>query len=424
VTNEQSDPSPPLRHSVTPSPRHSLLPAGSTVGYCTNVHAGADLDGALANLERYAVPIQRLVDPAQPLGVGLWFSARAARQLVDNPTRLPHLRDWLAEHQLLPFTLNGFPHGDFHQPIVKHAVYHPDWTTAARADFTYDLITILNALLPTGTEGSISTLPIGWPPSAPSSASSAPLREIPSSAITSLQSIAADLALLRSTTGRLIHLDLEPEPGCILERSEDAVRLFHQLGDSDPIRTHLRVCHDICHAAVMFEDQERMLRRYAAAGIQVGKVQVSSAVRVNFNELSPQDRRPAFDQLRAFQEDRYLHQTNVLGPGAAAPIFYEDLPLATAAADGDHPTGEWRIHFHVPIYLDSFGLLRTTRDEIDRLLALAASHTCRHFEIETYAWGVLPPPPPPLQKPDLAAGIARELRWFRSRCTPPGGATL
>jgi len=87
------------------------------------------------------------------------------------------------------------------------------------------------------------------------------------------------------------------------------------------------------------------------------------------------------------------------------------LPLALKAESLD-PRGQWRVHFHVPIYLSEFGRLRATQDEISRCLAAAAKHTnCKHFEVETYAWGVLPAE---LKQPELAAGIAEELKWFDS----------
>src|SRR5207237_3224265 len=98
------------------------------------------------------------------------------------------------------------------------------------------------------------------------------------------------------------------------------------------------------------------------AGIAVGKVQVSSAVRVPLDELAAADRAAALAQLAAFAEDRYLHQTVALG-GDGATMFYEDLPLALRTA-GQQPRGEWRIHFHVPIYLERFGLLSTSQGDI------------------------------------------------------------
>jgi hypothetical protein len=61
--------------------------------------------------------------------------------------------------------------------------------------------------------------------------------------------------------------------------------------------------------------------------------------------------------------------------------------------------------FHVPIYLESFGLLRTTRDDIVECMRLLKDSEVKHWEVETYSWNVLPPE---LQVNDLAEGIAKE----------------
>ncbi len=75
-----------------------------------------------------------------------------------------------------------------------------------------------------------------------------------------------------------------------------------------------------------------------------------------------------------------------------------------------HPTsGQWRVHFHVPIYLERFGPLRTTQDDIRKCLQAVGQHPdLRHFEVETYAWSVLPRE---LQQAELADGIALEMQW-------------
>src|SRR5262245_26679909 len=88
------------------------------LGYCTNVHAGVDLEQTQANLERFARVVKRRFSPQAPMGVGLWLSASAARGLLDGQ-RLPPFAAWLAEVGLVPFTLNGFPYGDFHRRVVK-----------------------------------------------------------------------------------------------------------------------------------------------------------------------------------------------------------------------------------------------------------------------------------------------------------------
>jgi hypothetical protein len=78
---------------------------------------------------------------------------------------------------------------------------------------------------------------------------------------------------------------------------------------------------------------------------------------------------------------------------------------------GTSSLGEWRVHFHVPLYLERFGWIETTQQEIlDCMAAVRRVSGVKHFEAETYAWNVLPSD---LQVEDLAAGIADEMSWVR-----------
>jgi hypothetical protein len=386
-----------------------------STGYCTNVHAGATLEETRANLERYALDVKRRYSPDRPMGVGLWLSAKAAEELVRSGGE-GEFAEWLAERGLVPYTLNGFPYGDFHQQVVKHRVYEPNWYRPERLHYTMQLVQIHDRILPTGMEGSISTLPIAWGTPCAS-------REELEQAATHLRQAAQWMHQLEQDTGRLIYLCLEPEPGCVFSFTDDAVHFFQwQLfgqEDEEVVQRHIRVSHDVCHAAVMFEEQEEVLRKFAAAGIQVGKIQVSAALSMNldlFERPAGEARRAAIKQLSQFAEDRYLHQTVVRRD--SEDIFYEDLPLALEAEAND-PRGEWRVHFHVPIYLQEFGKLRATQEQIGECLTAAKKHTdCKHFEVETYAWGVLPPE---LKQPDLAAGIAEELKWFEEQVAGTSG---
>ena len=194
--------------------------ANSTIqiGYCTNVHAGADLETTRANLQQHAVAVKQKFSPDGPLGIGLWLSANTARTLREGE-RIRDFAAWLTAVGLAPFTLNGFPYGDFHQPVVKHEVYKPTWSEPSRVDYTLDLIEILDGLLPPGMEGSISTLPIQWGKPSPSS-------EQLSAAAANLRKVADRLAWLEEERGRLIYLCLEPEPGCVLDQAQDVVEFF------------------------------------------------------------------------------------------------------------------------------------------------------------------------------------------------------
>lgn len=377
------------------------------IGYCTNVHAGADLEQVKANLERYACAVKRMVRPDAPLGVGLWLSAAAARRIIEANT-VAAFADWLGERGLAPMTFNGFPYGDFHQESVKYDVYAPNWCDPRRLEYTRELARILAGLIPAGAEAGISTLPIGWKPEVASQVAQRCAAE-------NLIAMATELETLESETGRHLHVDLEPEPGCLLETSSDVVHFFetHLDGrhDADMLRRRLRVCHDICHAAVMFEEQSDALAAYAKAGVAVGKVQVSSALAVDFTAMNDAQVSVAVAPLRDFAEDRYLHQTTVRAMPGGPVEFFDDLCLALDACAGC-PNGEWRVHFHVPIDLDRFGALKTTSNQIKKLLEAPIASGISAFEIETYAWDVLPPA---LRTHDLAAGIAREWRWFEEQ---------
>jgi hypothetical protein len=384
------------------------------VGYCTNVHAGRDLPAVIENIDNYCLPIRNMVRPQSSLGVGLWFSEKSASQLLEDDN-LRRLRERLVSHRLVPFTLNGFPQGDFHSEVVKHRVYHPTWWQPERLDYTLNLVKILDGLLMPGQVGSISTLPISWGAPHPTS-------QQLHAAAQNLLAVAESLHRLMESTGRFITLAIEPEPGCALTDSR-SLRKFFQDYLSAPALTsrqselahrYLSVCHDVCHAAVMFEDQQLELEQMQSEGISIGKVQVSSAIEVHWHTMTIAQRVDAFEQLRSFAEDRYLHQTVVQQSSTRSTSMIEDLPAAVAAiSDPKLLDDQWRIHFHVPIYLERFGDLQSTQYEITTLLQLIDQPNMPrftgHFELETYAWGVLPKS---IQAKSLCEGIAQEIAWF------------
>lgn len=379
------------------------------VGYCTNVHAGANLDQTKANLQTHATLVREKLGEEGPLGIGLWLSASTAKSLLE-PGQLPEFRDWLASAGLLPYTLNGFPYGDFHETVVKHKVYRPTWWETPRKEYTLDLIEILHHLLPEGAVGSISTLPLGWPDPMPTA-------EQLATAAGNLQAVALHLEQLEQQTGRLIHINIEPEPGCLIDTTEDMIRFFREHLFTGPagsrVGRYLRVCHDVCHAAVMFEPQATVLAQYQEAGIQIGKVQVSSAIEIVFGASGDPATPQILAQLGEFAEDRYLHQTMVRTADGKQTL-HEDLPPLLAAAAAEPPADQtWRIHFHLPIYLSEAGHLGTTQGQIVEFLE-AARHDSEisHYEVETYAWSVLPAR---LKQADLASGIAEEIRWLRKQ---------
>ena len=195
------------------------------IGYCTNVHAGSTLEEVKKNLHDYSWEVKQLVSPNSPLGIGLWFSANCVREL-SQPANLEALKSQLDELELVPFTFNGFPYGDFHQPVVKHKVYRPTWADASRLDYTLQLADIQSQLLPEGSAGSISTLPLAWPTDGFARLWNPGDVEVVQQSAVNLKKCAAALHQLFEQTGRKIRLAIEPEPGCLIDNCEAATEFF------------------------------------------------------------------------------------------------------------------------------------------------------------------------------------------------------
>ena len=399
-------------------------PDGAHLTYCTNIHPGEEWAEVRANLLDYVVPIRNRLAPGVPFGLGLRLSGRAAEALGEEAA-LDELRRILDEHDLYVFTINGFPYGPFHGVPVKEAVYSPDWLEPERVVYTNRLADILAAILPEGLEGTISTVPGAFAPRIAYEADAATVAA-------AMASHVAKLVRLRDETGRRIALAIEPEPWCQLERIDQTVAFFerHLFGDAGKsalrretgmtagaaetaLREHVGVCYDICHMAVEFEDTAAALGKLRASGIRVPKVQVSAGLRVVFDG----DNAARLEALRAFAEDVYLHQV-VERRRDGGIARYLDLPEALAAAESDPAApAEWRIHFHVPLFHKDFGHFESTQAYVADALTVLRDSDCRHFEVETYTWHVLPPE---LRNLDIVDAVSRELEWTANQLGAPG----
>lgn len=394
-----------------------LLDAGGAachLTYCTNIHAAEHWPDVARGLREHLPRIRTLLAPHARMGVGLRLAASAAQSLRD-PACMDELREILGDDCYV-FTLNGFPYGAFHGQRVKDGAYRPDWSQPERLAYTDLLADELAAMLPEGLDGSVSTVPGTYKPWLAGGGEARVAR-----IVDNLLAHAAHLVAIRRETGRCIDLALEPEPSCLLETVDETVRFFEQhlysatavrrlatlaglsRGDAEQaLRTHLSVCYDVCHAAVEYEDPVASTERLRAAGIRIGKLQLSSAL-----EVDPVDA-AAVQALRAFDEPVYLHQTVERRGGRLTR--YEDLGPAlanAAAAEG----AQWRSHFHVPVFLERMEHFATTQAFLRAILSLhRAQALSPHLEVETYTWDVLPAE---YRDTELASAIARELAWVR-----------
>jgi hypothetical protein len=378
--------------------------SGVPLAYCSNVHPAVDLHDLRERLDQTAVPAVRLL--GRPVAVGLWLPKSALEGV--EPDAVESFRGWTAERGLTTTTMNAFPFGDFHAKRVKEKVYEPDWTNSERSRYTNRVADFLAALLPENSAGSISTLPCCYRRLKPNAAAD--------DFAACFMATVEHLASIRERTGRTIRLAIEPEPGCFLERTGQAIDFIQRLKElasssslGDAVREHVGVCFDVCHAAVMFENPGDSVRELAAAEIRIPKIQISSAIELR----APADR-GARKFLSQFVEERYLHQT--IGRQGDRFLFAEDLTTTHALMPSDdwRTCESWRVHFHVPIHKQEIGPLHTTSWAVEETLAAAASLPyAPDLEVETYTWDVLPA----IGKSgadDLAHGLAAELKHAQS----------
>ena len=194
------------------------------------------------------------------------------------------------------------------------------------------------------------------------------------------------------------------------ERSLSALATELDVGTaeaSEILRRHIGTVYDICHQAVEFEDISASLQSLVDNDIPVFKLQEAAAVRI------PKVTAESVQALQEYADSVYLTQTIEKKDGVLTRFL--NLEDAFAAFEKD-PTGdrEWRIHFHVPVFLESLGEhFKTTRFAIEEALAFHKKNPLSaQLEIETYTWDVLPDH---LKTGDIVDYVVLELEWVMSQ---------
>jgi hypothetical protein len=389
--------------------------------YCTNIHAGESWSDHFAALQQNIPVIKKRININRSFGIGLRLSHQASLALQEREA-LESFKEWLKQEDCYVFTMNGFPYGGFHHTSVKDHVHSPDWTTSERLSYTIRLFDILSELLPQEMEGGISTSPLSykyW-----HSAGQQP--EVFERTTKNILQVVEHLILLKEKTGKLLHLDIEPEPDGLLESGPEFFDWYERyllpMGkeylqkqmeytaeqSAQAIREHLQLCYDVCHFAVGYEDHVAVIRQLREKKINVGKIQISAALKAAMPDEQP-ERALVIRAFRQFNESTYLHQV-VARQRDGSLKRYPDLPEALNDA-GNTASKEWRSHFHVPLFVQDYGLLRSTQEDIREVLSIQrAQPFTNHLEVETYTWEVLPE----ALKVPLSESIIREMEWVIS----------
>jgi hypothetical protein len=314
------------------------------------------------------------------------------------------------------YTVNAFPYGPFKNQIVKEQVYEPDWRSEERTQYTINVADVLADVVPANISPSIQSAPLGFKPRVTGP-------DVVASFTDHVLRVAAHLVKLEAQTGRTVTLALEPEPYCFLETTDEVVEYFgkHLYSGAAAeklaklaripiseahiaLRRHVGVVFDICHQAIEYENISECLQKLVDAGIPIFKLQEAAAMRI------PNVTQKIVDTLKRYSKTIYLTQTVEKKDGKLNRFLnLEDAFQAWEKNPGDR---EWRVHFHVPVFLDDLGEFGTTRFAIEEALKFHKNKPLsRQLEIETYTWDVLPDH---LKTGDIVDYVCRELEWVRS----------
>lgn len=385
--------------------------------YCSNIYSSDTWNDIFVNLKKNIPKISSKLSINKPFGIGLRLSNKAATQLLEN-NNIVVFQEWLNENNYYVSTINGFVYGNFYNTNIKDKVYKPDWTTLERANYNNLLIEILSKLCPIGKEIGFSTAPLGYKFSLNKEKETSDNNLV----INYLLILLKKLIYIEKLENKTIHIDFEPEADCLLENIHDVINFFEKsllinlaskltedLNITLPeaknyILKHLRICYDICHQSVQFEDHLKNFEILNKRNIKIGKIQLSSALEINVKKHTLNNLKIDLDK---FKDEIYLHQV-VIKNFDGSFTKYRDLPEALENFS-DNKESFWRIHYHLPIFAENYNNLFTTRKELQTIINfLKTSPITSCLEIETYTWEILPKE----LKFNLIESIVKEYEWI------------
>ena len=390
--------------------------------YSTLVHPGDTWAEMWDSLTTYVPKVKARVCPDKPFGVSLRLSAASAATLTASPEERRKLKAFLDDNDLYLYTVNAFPYGPFKNQVIKEEVYEPDWRSLERSSYTEQVAEILAEVCPHFVNPTIQSPPLGFKPRVTGP-------DVIEAYAANIRKLAVFLHRLKERTGRTVTLALEPEPACFLETTAETIEFFTKVLRSPSsidalaqtlgvdaaeariiLDRHVGTVYDICHQAVEYEDIGASLQALADNDISVFKLQEAAAVRI------PQVTQASVEALREYADSVYLTQTIEKKDGQLTRFLNLEDAFAHYEAN---PGGEreWRIHFHVPVFLEKLGEhFETTRFAIEDALAFhRKNRLSAQLEIETYTWDVLPDH---LKTGDIVDYVVQELEWVRGQLLP------
>ena len=372
--------------------------------FCTNIFKSASWEECFSELKKNLPQITQTYQI--PFGIGLKLSNQEVEELL-IPHNTKEFNQWLNDNNYYISTINAFAYGEFHGKNNKANIYEPDWTTEKRILYTKNIIELISKLDSKSKNIPISTVPLGFKPNFSKT-------EVSTAAL-NLIHMAQHIDSINKATHKKIILALEPEPACFLETSKDIKEFFSDYlfnsafyldQNLSPelillVKEHIGICVDTCHFSVMFNDRVDNIKTILNLGIRIPKVQLSSGLVFSGTEQE------FYNIIKDFDDKIFLHQYSK--KTASKITHFLDLP--NNFEQSSHRS-EYRVHFHVPLFENNYGVLSGTQEFTKEVIHLF-THECKQdmiFEVETYTFSVLPKKYLNLS---LNESIKKELDWVK-----------
>ncbi len=370
-----------------------LYKKNTHIMYCSNIFKKDSWKELIKNINKYSKIIKKKYPYKRKIAIGLCLSNKMANLLI-NKKKLKKFKNLINKKNIYVPSINGFVYKKFHQKMIKDKIYIPDWSSKKRIKYTNKLIKIINELNKTG---SISTLPISYKKWIKKGKESYILYQ---SSINILKSIKNIIK-----TKNNIHIDIEPEPGCLIENSKECINLFKNwikpisktlIPKNINIKNKLGICYDICHLSVNFEKHNKVIENFKKNNIKIGKIQISSSIKIKFNN---KNKIKNINKLKLIKESPFLHQTIIK---SNKKLIYKS-DIKEAIKSNIKKKQEWRIHYHIPIYKKKAMKFKTTQKETIKLIEhIKNNKITKYLEIETYTYN----------KKNIFKCIIKELEWL------------
>lgn len=354
---------------------HQWLP--SELMYCGNVHPCSTVREMIEQIDQYIIPIKKS-RKLESMYLGVWFNCDLLADFYSNPQITEMLFDLMKKSSLIIKSLNAFPQREFHGVSIKENVYFPEWSEQSRLRYTLALAEFISKRRDSFAKSiSISTVPLGYKKSW--------TEQKQRLAVDHLKQLAMSLSSMHKQTGIHIRVCLEMEPDCVLETTTEMIAFLNQTLDyqnNQEINNYIGVCFDVCHQAVMHESVKDSLNRLTREKINIGKIQVSNALRFKSEHFEHVQ-----SILANYINSPYLHQVKLLTNNGVKSIADIDKDLSNHVEFSE----EVRIHFHIPINKRELSstLLTTQHEIIETIDSLSSLAIKPDVEVETYTWRII-----------------------------------